>query len=137
MNRLIGLFLIMLLSACSPQPSPIIGTAEAAPTLLQTAAPITAEQRGQVVFFGVGGCISCHTITGAGGRVGPDLKGIVARIAFEKPDVDVRTYLHEGIVDVLAVVDPPWRDDLMPRNYADTLNAGQVTDLVAYMMALE
>jgi cytochrome c551/c552 len=129
--------LVLMLAACAPAAPADASTPTGLPSIpTDTPAPLTAEQRGQVVFFELG-CISCHSITGSGGRVGPDLKGIAARVAAERPSEDVAAYVRAGIVDVMKDVGAEWRGDLMPQNYGERLSAQQVDDLVAYLIALE
>ena len=55
-------------------------------------------QRGRVIFFDRTevGCVRCHTISGVGGKVGPDL----TKIGAEK----TREYLLESIVDPNKVI---------------------------------
>ncbi|MCU0464232.1 MAG: cytochrome c [Anaerolineae bacterium] len=138
--RLFPLVLVVLaVAACAPTTAdqPTVAPADGSiPVPTHTPAPLTAEQRGQVVFF-QWSCISCHTITGVGGRIGPDLKGIAGWVAQNHPDADVEDYLRAGVVDVLAVVNPPWRGDLMPQDYGQKLTPKEVDDLVAYLMSLE
>ncbi len=134
---LLLLMLALTVAACTStasQDEPAHTVTPPPPTV--TPAPLTAEQRGQVVFFEMG-CISCHSITGGAGRVGPDLKGIAAWAAENFPDTPPEQYIREGIIDVMAVVNEPWRGDLMPQNYAERLTPQQVDDLVAYLLALE
>jgi quinoprotein glucose dehydrogenase len=54
--------------------------------------------RGRAIFFDRAdvGCVRCHTVTGVGGKVGPEL----TRVAVEKP----REYLLESIVDPNKVI---------------------------------
>ena len=46
-------------------------------TLQQPAAPAVGDQqRGEALFFGAGGCSSCHIVNGRGGRLGPELSTV-------------------------------------------------------------
>jgi len=40
------------------------------------AAPIGDPRRGEALFFGAGGCSSCHMVNGRGGRLGPELSTV-------------------------------------------------------------
>jgi cytochrome c oxidase cbb3-type subunit III len=40
------------------------------------AAPIGDGRRGEALFFGAGGCSSCHMVNGRGGRLGPELSTV-------------------------------------------------------------
>ena len=59
-------------------------------TLQQAPAPAAGDaQRGEALFFGAGGCASCHMVNGRGGRLGPEL----STVGSARP----RAYLVESI----------------------------------------
>lgn len=139
--------LALVLSACKPwpvEPTPTPRPTRAAVTAVPTTPTATREpaappdpvaiSRGQIVFTGVGQCSICHTVDGSGNSVGPDLRGIAAKL--EAQGIDAAAYLHESIVDVLASVPDGYNPDLMPRNYSDLLTPEQIDDLVDYMRSL-
>lgn len=108
----------------------------AAPTVAPVAnsAPAGNIANGISVFNGVGQCYVCHTVDGSNWAAGPDLKGLPAQLVAQ--GLDPEAFLHESIVDVLAVITEGYSGDLMPKNYDTLLTPEQIQDLVAYMMSL-
>ena len=92
------------------------------------------------------GCAACHITA----PVGPawaataDQPGIGARAetrfqesGYTGAATTAEQYLLESIVNPNAYVVPPFAAGLMPANYAETLSAQEVADLIAYMLSLK
>jgi mono/diheme cytochrome c family protein len=88
-------------------------------------------------------CASCHSVNAARARlVGPgmyDLYVIAEDRLAESGDPDVVTYIRNSITMPAAHIvqeDPAYPENLMPGNYADVLTEQELTDVVAYILAL-
>lgn len=99
----------------------------------QAAQPDGDAARGAQLFRSQG-CSGCHTLQGQGGQVGPNLTGISAAAATRQPGQDAATYLREAIVQPNTFIVPGYQPGVMPGNYGQTLRAGQVDDLIAYLL---
>ena len=105
--------------------------------------------RGKALFNGAGACAGCHAVAPGVKLVGPSLAGIgdtasdrIKDPAYHGKASAVEEYLRESIVDPSRFVAPggqfatPEGRSFMPDHYAKTLDAGQVDDLVAYLVTL-
>jgi mono/diheme cytochrome c family protein len=93
-------------------------------------------KKGEVVFFGVGECGSCHRVTPGDTLVGTSLQGISNWGAYRKPGMSAKEYLLESILHPDDFIVPGMPAGIMPRTYADKLTNLQIGDLVAYMLTL-
>jgi cytochrome c len=123
--------------------APTVSAATAAPTTAAgtQAASASAGQgdpkHGQQIFTGVGTCSTCHDVAQGIQIVGPSLKGVATRAATRKPGMSASDYLHESIVNPNAYVVQGFVGGVMPQNFAKTLSAKDIDDLVAYLLTLK
>lgn len=82
---------------------------------------------GAQVFAG-NGCGGCHTLAAAesGGTVGPDLDEVL-------PGQSAKM-IEESIADPNAAIAKGYPANVMPANFAQTLSAGELEDLVQYLL---
>jgi cytochrome c2 len=124
-------------------PAPTVSAATAAPTTAAgtQAAPSSTGQgdpkHGQQIFTGVGTCSTCHDVAQGIQIVGPSLKGVATRAATRKPGMSASDYLHESIVNPNAYVVQGFVGGVMPQNFAQTLSAKDINDVVAYLLTLK
>ena len=121
----------LVLAAC--------GGADPTATATPPVAPPAGDPAGLQVFIrdASPSCATCHAIDGvdfAVGQIGPNLSDIGSR-----SDVD---FIRESIVNPNAVIaeacpSGPCPDSVMPQNFADTLTAEQLDDLVGYLTSLK
>ena len=117
--------------------STAIGDAEISqlPTLTPSAAdsadPVV---RGQAVYLN-SGCGACHVIEGVSvGEIGPPLSSIGLTAADRVSGLSAEEYIRQSIVDPSAYLVDGY-DDLMLKNFADSLSGTQLDDLVAFLLA--
>lgn len=99
-------------------------------------AAIGDPQAGEEIFNTGGasqvGCVTCHTLDGTD-LVGPSLDGI-SEVAGERvPGMSAEDYLHESIVQPDTYLVEGY-DDLMPKNYGDTLDEEDIDNVIAFLM---
>ena len=97
---------------------------------------------GETLLKGKGGCLLCHKITEQGNTRGPDLRGVGARAARQKPGLGAEAYLTESLIDPGAYVVEEFATaagaTIMPaadRPPAE-LSATELKALVAFLQAL-
>lgn len=106
-------------------------------------------ERGQALFNGAGACAGCHAVAPGVRLVGPSLAGIGSTAAERVADPSYRgqahaaeEYLRESILEPSRFLAPggnfatPDGRSYMPDHYSKILEAGQVDDLVAYLISL-
>lgn len=106
-----------------------------------TADPAAAAARGQVLFTTfsdqVGfACSTCHHVDRDDQLVGPGLKTVRVRAETRIAGIDAQDYLHDSIVNPSAYVVEGFPDNLMPQVYAQIFSEAQISDIIAYLMAL-
>jgi cytochrome c len=122
---------------------PAVSAATAAPTTAAGTQAASASggqgdpKHGQQIFTGVGTCSTCHDVAQGIQIVGPSLKGVATRAATRKPGMSASDYLHESIVNPNAYVVQGFVAGVMPQNFAKTLSAKDIDDLVAYLLTLK
>jgi hypothetical protein len=65
------------------------------------------------------------------------LKGVASRAGSREPGKSADYYLHESLMAPNAFVVPNFPANVMPQNFAQTLSAQQIDDLVAYLKTLK
>jgi mono/diheme cytochrome c family protein len=82
-------------------------------------------------------CGFCHSVSPGETLVGPSLAA-VAEVAGQRiSGQSAEAYLRESIVDPDAYVVEGFGPGIMPPAYGTQLSDAQITDLVAYLMALD
>jgi cytochrome c2 len=79
------------------------------------------------------GCSGCHGLQKDQRIVGPSFHGLWGRAATRVPGMGAKEYLYQSIVDPNAHIVESFQSGLMPATFAKTLNAQQVSDLIAYI----
>lgn len=107
-----------------PKPGPVAPVASAA-----------SVAAGKAVFLSAG-CAACHTFTPAGtkGTVGPDLD-TTPEVDAKATNTPLAAFVKESIVSPNAYIAPGYPKSIMPENFASTLGAKKVDDLVAFLTA--
>ncbi|MGD2156750.1 MAG: cytochrome c [Anaerolineales bacterium] len=108
---------------------------------LPTPTPLPGEEevddpvaRGLTVYNN-NGCGGCHTIEGIStGAVGPILSQIGEVAADRQDGMSPEDYLRESILNPSAHIVEGY-DDMMPKNFGDSLSDDELSDLVAFLMA--
>jgi len=135
-------------------PRPILVRGSAVPGAVLGAAPVQAVSQdpvelGRALFSATPpGCAACHSLAPGINIVGPTLAGIsttaAARVAasdYRGRARDAAGYVRESIVEPNAhvLVGPTYAAggrSLMPSDYAQTLKAEQIDQIVAYLLTL-
>ena len=83
-------------------------------------------------------CKQCHSVEpGGDASLGPNLSNIGVRAGATVLGQTAAEYLRTSIVDPDAHLSGGFQDGLMYRRYGRALTAGQIDDLVAYMLTLK
>ncbi len=91
--------------------------------------------RGQRVFL-ESGCIGCHTIEGlSAGTVGPNLTQFGTEAADMVAGLSAEQYIRQLILMPNAFVIEGYPENVMPQNFGEVLNQGQLDDLVVFLLA--
>jgi mono/diheme cytochrome c family protein len=113
-------------------------TGALATAVQETVAPTAAN--GKIVFTGVGGCGSCHTLAAAGttGTVGPNLDTRLKSDCATPQSQQIRgttleECIHKAIVDPYAYIPSGYASGIMPNTFSKTLSPSQVQALVAFL----
>jgi mono/diheme cytochrome c family protein len=100
----------------------------------------TTAADGKMVFTGVGGCASCHTLAAAGatGTVGPNLDTRLRSDCALPASIKVRgtplqKCIHTAITDPYAYIPSGYAAGVMPDNFSHTLTANEITALVNFL----
>ena len=83
------------------------------------------------------GCVTCHSLESDVVLVGPSHAGLANRAGSYQEGMSAEDYLRESIVDPDAHIVEGFTPGVMYQNFATELKAGEVNDLVAYMMTLK
>jgi cytochrome c2 len=122
-----------------------------------TAVPLSPEQTAGKAVYEKAGCTACHAIKGVGpqGGIGPNLSKIGTAAAARIADADYKANIkgqpaattpEEYIIQAIhypgAYVTPKCPqgaciDGVMPKNFKDTIAAGDFKNLVAYLSSLK
>jgi cytochrome c oxidase subunit II len=98
-----------------------------------TSTTATSSAAGLSVFNSYG-CSGCHTLTAAKatGNVGPNLDNLVAYAKQAKQPLE--SFVHESIVDPDAYIQPGFPKGVMPPDFAQKLNPGQLAAVVTFLV---
>jgi mono/diheme cytochrome c family protein len=98
-----------------------------------TAATVKGNAAAGKQAFAANGCGGCHTYkpAGASGTQGPDLDKL-PELAQKANQGSLDEFVHESIVNPSAYVEKGFQD-IMPKNYGQSLNQKQLADLVAFL----
>lgn len=123
----VSLTLVLLLTACQPQPDPVEAVA---------ALPEGDPTRGETLFAeAIGGtptCISCHLLTDQA-DIGPGMAGYGDRAGSTVPDQSAEVYSYVAIMNPADHIVAGY-GNVMYSEYRSRLNEQQVADLIAYML---
>ena len=136
------LFATLGLAACGDSPDlPAAPTSSAAAsvTTVPTAGLTTAVdiQQGQMLVE-ANGCLACHSVDGSDG-VGPTWMGLFGKeeaLADGGSVVVDEDYLRASIIDPDAQITEGFQAGLMPRTFAESLSAGDIEAIVAFIRSL-
>lgn len=111
-------------------------------TAVQATVPVTAAS-GKMVFTGVGGCGSCHTLAAAGtsGTVGPNLDTRLRSDCALPASRRVRGATLEqciktAIVNPYAFIPSGYTSGVMPNTFGKTLSPTQIAALVKFLSSV-
>ena len=123
-------------SAPAPTPSTTPPQSTPAETTPAPATSNTAQLAAGKKVFTSSGCAACHTLkdAGASGTAGPDLDKVGADA--KTAGMALAAYVQESIVDPNAYVVPGFSKGVMPPDFKTTLTAQQISDVVAYIVAV-
>jgi mono/diheme cytochrome c family protein len=111
-----------------------VPTPDGAASGQESAADLGDPESGEKL-FGRTGCNGCHTVSGVGGQVGPELTGVFELdLANDRPgqtQPNIRDYVRESIKDPQAYIVPGFPEPSpMP---AFELSEQDIDDLIAYL----
>ncbi|HLX21057.1 MAG TPA: c-type cytochrome [Gaiellaceae bacterium] len=117
-------------SASAPATTTSATTTAAATTTASSGASAAAAK----AVFTNGGCAACHTFkpAGATGKIGPDLDTAPA-VDAKKDNMALDAFIKQSIVDPNAYISPGFPKNVMPGNFASSLGAAKVDELVSYI----
>lgn len=112
--------------------------AEVAPTAVPEAPAAPAAVAGDVTngeaLFGAQGCSACHS-TGENRVVGPGLSGVGVRAETRVDGQSADEYLTTAIISPNDFLVPDF-PGIMPGNFGSSMSETEISDLVAYLIAL-
>ena len=103
----------------------------------------TSAAAGKVVFTGVGGCYTCHTLAAAGatGVVGPNLDQRLRSDCQSAASQKIRgttlsQCIHTAITHPYAYIPSGYSANVMPSNFSQTLSSAQIQALVSFLSSV-
>ena len=119
----------------TPEPTP---TPVPVGTDLQAPLPLGDAARGEMLFNGqVNGqfaCSACHGVFEGQVTTCPNIVGLATRAASRIPGYSAETYIRESIVSPNAYLVEGYTAGIMPQNFAETMTAQQLDDILAFLM---
>lgn len=83
------------------------------------------------------GCISCHSLEPDVVIVGPSQAGVATRAGLRVPGQSAEAYLRAAIIAPDEYVVEGYEPGVMYQHYETDLTAGEINDLVAFLLTLE
>jgi len=96
--------------------------AASAKAAAEPAGPVTSAKAA----FDKFGCSTCHDLNGSGADVGPDLRGVGARLGRDK--------IMQSILTPNAVIAKGYDADIMPQDFAQQMTVSELNLIVNYLM---
>jgi hypothetical protein len=100
----------------------------------------TTPADGKLVFTGVGGCASCHTLAAAAanGTVGPNLDTRLKPDCALPASIKIRgstlaDCIHKAIIAPYAYIPSGYASGVMPPNFSTKLTSSEITALVNFI----
>lgn len=87
----------------------------------------SADDDGKKI-YNKNGCMACHAIAKAGGKVGPALDGVGAK---------GKDFIKESIIEPNKTVTKGFAPNIMPQNFKDKIKGEDLTKLVDYLASLK
>ncbi len=122
-------------AAAAPAPAPApASTSTTTTTTTASGTPNAAAIATGKQVFAANGCGGCHILraAGSGGNIGPILDHLVADAKTAGQPLDA--YIRESIVKPSAYIVPGFTNQ-MTSTFGQTLNASQLSGLIAYLLA--
>jgi cytochrome c oxidase subunit 2 len=125
----------------APPPSSSSTTSSSATTTTSTSTTSTSgtsttasSSAAGLSVFNSYGCSGCHTLTAAKatGTVGPNLDKLVAYA--KQANQPLESFVHESIVNPDAYIQPGYQKGIMPTDFAQKLNPGQLDAVVGFLV---
>jgi mono/diheme cytochrome c family protein len=115
-------------------PPPSSSTTNSTSTSTSTTSTTASSSAAGLSVFNSYGCSGCHTLTAAKatGAVGPNLDNLVAYAKQAKQPLE--SFVHESIVSPDAYIQPGYPKGVMPPNFAQRLNPGQLAAVVTFLV---
>jgi mono/diheme cytochrome c family protein len=102
----------------------------------------TTPADGKMVFTGVGGCASCHTLAAASatGTVGPNLDTRLKSDCALPASIKIRgsslpDCIRKAIIDPYAYIPTGYSSGVMPPNFGQKLTSSEITALVNFLQS--
>ncbi len=103
------------------------------PADFATALAAADPSKGETVALAAG-CLGCHSLDPNEVKTGPTWHNLADTATNRRPDESPAFYIHDSIVNPGAFVVPGFPANVMPPNFADTINEGDLANLVAYLL---
>jgi cytochrome c oxidase subunit 2 len=118
----------------APPSSSSTTTSSTATTSSTTSTSTTSSSAAGLSVFNSYGCSGCHTLTAAKatGTVGPNLDKLVAYA--KQANQPLESFVHESIVNPDAYIQPGYPKGVMPPDFAQKLNPGQLAAVVTFLV---
>ncbi|NQW16485.1 MAG: cytochrome c oxidase subunit II [Chloroflexi bacterium] len=109
--------------------------ADAVPEAMEETGGEVSSENGEQLFLNTG-CSGCHS-TGTNTIVGPGLGGLSDRAGSTVESLSAEDYVAQSIVSPSAYIVGGAPVSAMPGTFGAQLSAGEIDDLVAYLLSLE
>jgi cytochrome c5 len=111
----------------------------AAPSSSSSSSPAASAAAGKTLFSST--CGACHTLAGTTGTIGPNLTQRLASDCATPASMKIRgktltDCIHTAITDPYAYIPSGFHSGIMPPNFASSLGATKVQDLVNFLSSV-